>query len=407
MRRPAWLSKATLLITGSAQDAAPVFAKLREQDPVCWIPHFDAWLVTRYDDVLSLLGDDRLTTDPRQHQRYVEPTIEGAARWLTALPFRSTRSDPHSVPRRLAMGVLTPRAVERMDMRIRAVVEQFAAPLRHRSDVVDLMSEFTTPVAATAIGRILGVPPKGADEHLFRILATNATRGIRPLLSDAKRQKAEVAGVEICEYVAQLAQERRLAPQEDMISDLLRISGATTAAETDDIVRIVAALVSAGTGTTGIACARALRSLLLNPAELTALRNDRALLGNAVDELLRYDSGLALVPRYVLEDFEIRGRKLEKGQLVALSILGANRDPNVFPDPDRLDLRRDTGQALSFGHGAHYCTGTSVARMELRLMLDAALDFLPPGARLLEDQIRWSSRGLMGQIKSLPVDFAS
>ena len=166
------------------------------------------------------------------------------------------------------------------------------------------------------------------------------------------------------------------------------------------------ALIAPGTGTPGVACARALRSLLLHPSQLALLRSDPSLLANAVDELLRYDSGLAFFPRYVLEDFELRGHRLQEGQLVALSLVGANRDPRVFPDPDRLDLRRDVSRALSFGHGPHYCPGANVALVELRLMLGAALDLLPPNARLLEDQISWSSRGFMGQIKSLPVDFA-
>lgn len=405
--RLSWLSKASLVISGSARDPSEAYAKLRESEPVCWIPRFDAWVVTRHEDVQAMLTDGRLTTDPRAYERYVPPATRGADRWLTALPFRSSRSDPQSVPRRLAMGVLTPRAVERTELRIREVVERFAGPLEGRRDVVDLMDEFTTPVSTIAIGRILGVPPKDADEDRFRLLARNATRSIRPLLTAEKRRKSEVAGVEICEYVLRLVQERRAAPADDMISDLIRASGADTDAGMDAIVKIASALVSAGTGTVGVACARAIRTLLLHPAELATLREDRSLVVNAVDELLRYDSGLALVPRYVAEDFEFRGQPLRKGQLVALSLFAANRDPRVFPDPDRLDLRRDCRQAMSFGHGPHFCTGTSIARIQLRVMLEAALDFLPSHARLLEDRTRWSARGLMGQIKSLPVDFGA
>jgi cytochrome P450 len=269
------------------------------------------------------------------------------------------------------------------------------------------MGEFTTPVSATIIGRLLGVPAKDEDEARFNSLARRATRGIRPLLAPDKRIKSEEAAIELSEYVLGLVEERRRTPDDDMISDLLRASGASNAAEVDDVVRIVTALVSAGTGTTGVACARALRTLLLHPRELELLRAERSLLPGATEELLRYDSGLALVPRYALEDIELRGSVMKKGQLVALSLFAANRDPAVFDDPDRLDLSRDCRQALSFGHGPHYCTGTSVARTQLRVMLDTAVDVLPPRARLLERQIRWSARGLMGQIKSLPVDFAS
>lgn len=394
------------LITGSSRDPAPVIAKLREEDPVSWLPGVDAWLVTRHEDVRLLFADARLTADPRAYERYKAPTASGAARWLTEMPFRSTPSDPLSPGRRLVSAALTPRAIQRTEERIREVVEQFAAALRRRNDVVDLMGEFTAPVSTAVVGRMLGVPPKGEDEIRYRQLARRAAKGIRPFLSDEQRQESESASVEIAEYVLRLVEERRQTPREDMISDLVGASSAATPASNEHIVRIVGALIAPGTGTPSVAAARALRSLLRHPVQLSLLRSERSLLANAVDELLRYDSGMTLMPRYVLEDFELRSRTLKKGQLVALSLVGANRDPRVFQDPDELDLRRDTSEAMSFGHGPHYCPGANVARVELRSMLDAALDFLPPGARLLEDQIRWSSRGFLSQIKSLPVDFA-
>jgi len=163
--------------------------------------------------------------------------------------------------------------------------------------------------------------------------------------------------------------------------------------------------VATGTNTPGNAASRGLLSLLRHPDQLDLLRGNRALLPNAIEELLRYDSGLVAMARYVLEDFELRGRTLKKGQLVILSLTGANRDPRVFPDPERIDVRRDIRASMAFGHGPHYCVGINIARTELQMMLDAALDFLPPRPFLLEDQIRWSSKGLMSQLKSLPVDF--
>lgn len=394
------------LVTGPWRDPAPGIAELREQDPVCWLAGVDGWLVTRHEDVRLLSADSRLTADPRAYERYKAPTVAGAGRWLTEMPFRSTPSDPLSQGRRLVSAALTPRAIQRTEERIREVVEQFAAPLRGRNDVVDLLGEFTAPASTAVIGRIMGVPPKGEDEIRFCHLARRAARGIRPFLSDEQRQETEAASMEIGEYLLRLVEERRQTPTEDIISDLLRASSAAAPASDEEIVRIVGALVAPGTGTPSVACARALRSLLLHPVELSLLRSERSLLANAVDELLRYDGGVGFMPRYVLEDFELRSRTLKKGQLVALSLVGANRDPRVFADPDRLDLRRDTSEAMSFGYGSHYCPGANVARVEIRSMLDAALDFLPPAARLLEDRIRWSSRGFMSQIKSLPVDFA-
>lgn len=395
-----------LLLSGKARDPAPMIAQLREHHPICWIPGVDAWLATRHEDVRLLFAHPSVTADPRAYERFTPPTVAGADRWLGEMPFRATPSDPLSRGRRLVTGALTPRAIARTEACIREIVEQFAAPLRGRRGVVDVMREFALPVSGAVIGRILGVPPKGEDEIRFQMLARRVAKGIRPFRSEQQRQDTESATVEIAEYVLGLVEERRRAPREDLISELVRAS-ATTGASDDDIVRTVGALVAPGTGTPGVACARALRALLLHPAQLSLLRREPSLLDNAIGELLRYDSGLTLFPRYVLEDLELRGRTLRTGQLVGLSLVGANRDPRVFADPDVLDLRRDTSEALSFGHGPHYCPGVNVARAELHLMLAAALEFLPENARLLEDEVRWSSGGFMSQIKSLPVDFTS
>jgi cytochrome P450 len=395
------------LLAGPMQDPAPFIARLREQDPVCWIPGLDAWLVTRHEDVQRLFSDPRVTADARVYERYRAPSTPEAARWLAQPPFRSTSGESQSLGRRLVSAAFTRRAAERMEDRVREVVAEVSAPLRVRRDVVDLVPEFTAPISATVIGRILGVPTQGDDEMRFRQLARNATRLIWPFLSEPKRRKTDQAVVEISEYVLGLVAERRKSPQEDMISDLLHASESDPGASDDDIGRVVSGVVAAGTGTTSVACARALRALMKHPEQLALLRRERALLPNAVGELLRYDSGLIAMPRYVQQQFELRGRSLRKGQLVVLSLMGANRDPRVFDEPDVLDLRRETKDSLSFGQGPHYCIGANLALVEMRSMIDAALDFLPAHPHLLEDQIRWTARGLMSQLRSLPVDFSA
>jgi cytochrome P450 len=366
----------------------------------------EAWVITRHEDVRLLCLDPRLTADASAHEHHHAPhsTDPRAARLLAAIPFRATPADPESLGRRLVYRTLTPRAVERTKQRIEEAVEEFAAPLRGRDDVVDLVGEFTKPVSTTAIGRLLGIPDEGEVAVRFRNLP-RAARNIRPFLSAEKREKAERAGIEVFEFVLDLIETHREALREGIITDLLAAADANERTTNEDIVVVVAALVATGTNTPGNGASRGLLSLLKHPDQLDLLRRDRALLPNAIEELLRYDSGLVAMARYVLEDFELRGQTLKKGQLVILSLTGANRDPRAFPDPERIDILRDTKASIAFGHGPHYCVGVNVARSELHLMLDAALDFLPPHARLLEDQIQWGSKGLMSQLKRLPVDF--
>lgn len=366
----------------------------------------EAWVVTRHEDVRLLCNEPRLTADATAHEHYRAPTTTDprAARLLAALPFRATPANPESRGRRLVSRTLAPRAIERMRHQIQEVVEEFAAPLRHREDVVDLVGECTKPVSTTVIGRLLGVPGEGEIADRFRNLP-RAARNVRPFLSASKREKAERAAIEVFEFVLDLVEAHREALREGIITDLLAAGEGNEHTTTEEIVSVAAALVATGTNTPGNGAARGLLSLLKNPDQLDLLRRDRSLLPNAIEELLRYDSGLVAMARYVLEDFEFHDRTLKKGQLVILSLTGANRDPRVFPDPERIDIRRDTRASIAFGHGPHYCVGVHIARSELHLMLDAALDLLSPRARLLEDQVQWSAKGLMSQLKRLPVDF--
>ena len=148
------------IISGCVSDPARVVAHLLEHDPVCWLPGLDAWLVTRHEDVRLLHSEPRITADPRIYERYRAPTDPRVTRWVSEMPFRSTTSNGQSSGRRLVSAALTPRAVARMETCVRDVIEQIVAPLRGRTDVVDLIEEFAVPVSTTAIGRILGIPPK-------------------------------------------------------------------------------------------------------------------------------------------------------------------------------------------------------------------------------------------------------
>jgi unspecific monooxygenase len=384
-----------------------VLARLRAEDPVHYVAPIDSWMITRYDDVRQLFDDSRVTNDQRAFQHY-RPQPEGSyMRWLSEHGFFSAPPEEHARLRRLVSATLTPRGVRRMEGQIRDVVEQFAAKLRGRSDVVDLVGEFTAPVPNTVISRITGIPPKENDEVRFRELARDVISGISPLLDDEGRRRAENAIVELCDWVRELAEDRRAEPQEDMISDLLEQHGDDGPASVEEIIMVVSGLVAAGTETTSLGTTMALRTLFRNPDQLQALRADRSLMPNAVRELLRYDFGSAGLPRYALEDFELRGKAIRKGQLILLSFLGAHRDPDVFPDPDRFDIHRDTKELTIFGRGPHYCLGANLAQLEMGIMLDAALDLIPERATLLEDRIEWMRFGMFSRAETLPVDFGS
>jgi cytochrome P450 len=295
-----------------------------------------------------------------------------------------------------------------MEGLIREVVERYAAPLRgRRGEVLDLMADFTTPIPNAVISRITGVPP-GDDEVRFRMLAQALIRAFFPFASGDAIEQGDAALREMSAWVRALAAERRREPKDDLISDLIRNQAEGGELSDDDIVILISVLIGAGSETTNLGGAVTIRTLLEHPEALARVGADRALVPNAVNEVLRFAfGGPAGILRYAVRDFALRGRTIRKGQMIMLSLGGANRDPAVFAEPDRFDLDRDTRETLVFGSGPHYCLGASLARQELGCMLEAVLDIAPPGSRVRDDLVRTQAFGLVAQPVSLPVEIAA
>jgi len=386
-------------------DPIGVIARMRESDPVHFIPGLDGWMVTRWDYVRELFTHPSTTNDRRAYDRYQIPPAGSVQRWAAENGLFAAAPEQHARMRRLVSAAFTPRAVARMATQVRSVIEQFAAPLRGRTGVIDLMDAYTDPIPNTVIGRITGIPTKGEDEKRWRQLGQDSVRGVNPFLSPEQRKRSEDALVEICEWVREMISERRKNPGEDLISDLVQVIDDDDRMTNDEVVLVVSALVAAGTETTTIASTRGLRALLAHPDEMKRLRANPSLLPNAVDELLRFDFGAIGLPRYAAESFDFHGKSIEKGQVLMLNMMGAHRDPEVFPNPDVLDIGRDVKSLTIFGHGPHYCLGANLARQELRFMYEAALEFLPVDARVVEDEISWRRTAIFTSIDSLPVDF--
>ncbi len=386
-------------------DPRTIAAEVQKSDPVHYIEPLDTWVVLRHDDCKRLLKDSVVTNDRRAWSGYVAPPEGSYLRHFSEHNFFSSPEDEHTRLRRLVSASLTPRGVKRMAGQIDDVVEQFASRLRGRRGVVDVAGEFTSVVPNTVISRITGIPAKENDEARFRQLARDTLSQISPFLDEAGRKIAERAMIELSGWITELAEERRARPQEDMISDLLLANedgGATTIGE---IIIVITGLVTAGTETTAIATHHAIATLLRRPDVLADLRAHPEILPSAVRELLRFDAGFHTLPRYAAQDFELRGRKIRKGQVVLLDLGVAHLDPEAFDDPDRLDLRREGADLIMFGNGPHYCIGANLAQLEMQSLLTAALDFLPEDATVVDEQRTWQLRGLQLSPENLPIDF--
>lgn len=387
------------------EDPVPVLALLQEHEPLFWDEVMECWLMTRYEDVKAFFSDPRFSRDRRLGHRYVSPP-EGSWAWRFAnQSFGASTPEEHRAWRARVSAGFTPRAVRRMERQVSDVVHQFGDPLVGRSGVVDLVDTFTNPIPNTVISRITGIPPYPNEEDRFRRLAQDVIRPFFPMADEENVRRGEAAIGELSEWVGKLADERRQQPADDMLSDLIAGSLEEDGMSNDEIVMMVAALVAAGSETTTLGGTHTLKRLLEHPDQLNQLRAEPSLAENAVREALRLGFGGAGggSPRFALEDMEVHGKTIAKGDMLMLSGTAANRDPSVWNRPSEFDITRDTRESLVFGNGPHYCLGANLALQEMRCMVESALEFLPEHATLLEPE--WETIGLMHRPVGLPVDF--
>lgn len=389
-----------------AKDPAPLVHRLRAEDPVHFVESLGFWFVTRHDDVKRLFNDPENATPDRRAWEHFQPRPEGTfMRWVEDNGFFSMPPDEHTRLRKLFSAALTPRAVKRYEAQVRETVERFAAPLREARGVIDLMESFANPIPNAVISRITGIPPAGDDERRFRELAQSTIRGFFSFSDEESKRIGEAAFLEISDWVRALIEERRTTLTEDMISDLIRAQDENERLTDDQIIMTITGLIGAGSETTAIGGMIAAMTLLDHPEQMEKLRREPEWIPNAVSEILRFGfGGPGGLPRYAVRDFELRGKKIRKGQMMLLSFGGASRDPAVYEEPDAFDVTRDVKDLITFGNGPHYCLGANLARQEMGCMIEAMLDFLPPGSRWLKDQMEFQTNGLFRRPVTLPIE---
>jgi cytochrome P450 len=257
----------------------------------------------------------------------------------------------------------------------------------------DLVPEFTFPFPTKVVAGVLGLPTE--DFRAFQrwaidiiSLNTNWERGV-------------AAGEEIKAYLGEILADRRRAPRDDLISDLATTELDGEKLDDEEIFSFLRLLLPAGIETTFRSSGNLLYLLFTHPEQLAAVRADRSLLPQAIEEALRFEPPLLLTARVAIADTELGGVKIPAGSSVAPMLGSGNRDPRVYPDPDRFDIFRDPRQHISFGHGVHVCLGMHLARMETRVAVNALLDRLP-GLRLDEKAAAELDAHIHGQIFRSP-----
>jgi cytochrome P450 len=382
-------------------DPHPVLAELRESGPVHRLDGstgVPVWMVTRYDDVLAALSDPRLSNDPH-HASALTEVLRG-----DFLSRSMIGADPpeHTRLRRLVSKAFTARRVEGLRPRVQEITDALLDRITPRGSA-DLVAEFGLPLPITVIGELLGVPETDRDrfrEWTDEMLDRPFDPGSDLALVTAARERMHG-------YLADLVAAKRARPADDLLTDLVEATDEGERLDTQELLAMTFLLLIAGYVTTVSLIGNGTLALLRHPEQLDRLRADLSLVPQAVEELLRFDGPVNPgLTRFALEDLEIGGVRIPRGDMVMLAIAAADRDPRRYPDPDRLDVGAVDPGHLAFGHGMHYCLGAPLARLEGQIAFTAMLTRLPGLALAArEDELRWTGGGVLRSLRELPVTF--
>jgi len=376
-------------------DPPPAYDRAREQNPVTRVQLYDGstpWMITRHQDVRTALQDHRFSavgTKPGF------PFISAGRKQLGVKNASFIRMDDpeHARLRRMLTSDFIIKRVEALRPRIRAIATDLLDTMARGKNHADLVTEFAFPLPSLVICLLLGVPYE--DHAYFQRLSHTL------LSNDSDVEQVQAARTELNDYIRELAESKRDSDGEDIISRLIRREDL----DAEEIATMGTLLLVAGHETTANMTSLSILTLLRNPDQLRRLREDNTLVRGAVEEMLRYLSIIQHgVARVADEDVEIGGQTIRAGEGVLLMISAANRDDEVFPDADTVDVGRDARRHLAFGFGVHQCLGQPLARAELQIALDVLLTGLP-NLRLAVpfEEIPFRHDMLIYGVHSLPV----
>ena len=377
---------------------------MREVAPVCWEPDFGEWVLTRWADCQAVLRDPRFSSSSSHSNVELQGSFamlqEGSGNILLFI-------DPpdHTRLRGLVSQAFTPRRVEAMRARVATIVSQLLDEVEVGGRSLELMADLAQPLPVVVICELLGVPV--ADRHQFGPWSSAASRLLDGDIDNDTMVQGMAAAAQLIVYFQALFDERKAHPADDLISALVEAEAEGDRLSQEELMSITTLLFIAGHETTTNLIGNGTLALLRNPAQADLLRaraGDAAFVRNAVEELLRFDPPVQLTGRFATTDLSVAGVDIAKGDSVITVLAAANRDPDHFPDADRLDLERADPHHLSFSQGMHYCLGAALARIEGEVVLPALLTRFPT-LRLDTDQPSYREHRVLRGLAELPVSW--
>ena len=381
----------------------PLYKRLRTEDPVHWDPYLHAWVVTRYEDVISVLTkySAERTPSPEYFAALGAPEVAPIAKVMVKqMLFRDAPA--HNRLRKLAGPAFMPARVRELRHHIQGIAKKLIDDVYARGDgKLDLLADFAEPLPAIVTAEMLGVP---VEDH---VRLKDWSQRFAEMLGNFQHNPDRLGGVliaveELTKYFQSAMAEQRKHPRDGLVHALMTTEVDGDRLTDEEIIANCIVTMVGGLETTTNLIANGMLSLLRNPDQMQRLRADPGVMPAAIEELLRYESPSQHTARLAPEDTTLGGKQIKKRQAVIAVMAAGNRDPERFPDPDRLDFDRPDNRHLAFGWAAHFCFGAPLARMEGHIAFENLLRRFPK-LELTGEKLVWRENlGLRG-MKALPM----
>ena len=397
------LSLLRLLDPDVISDPYPLYRQLRELEPVHWDPYMHAWVVTGYQEVVTVLMNYSADRTPplayldRLGLSFMKPFAEVMLKQMLFMD-----GAMHARLRAICGAAITPRRVEGLRAMIDTIAEELIDKVIARGHM-DVVTDFANPLPATVTARMLGVPVED------RVQLQEWVIDIAEVLGNFQHHPDRVAEIvqsleEMKSYIAGRMEEERKRPTDGLISALMTAEVDGNRLSDDEVIANAIITLIGGHETTTNLIASGFLTLLRQPHAFELLRTRPEIAASAVEELLRYEAPVQHTARIAPADMQLGGKIIEKGSRVVASLAAANRDPGRFPDPDRLDLLRTDNRHLTFGWAAHFCFGAPLARMEGQIAFNKVLSRISNPV-LLEENLTWRGNAGLRGLTSLNISF--
>jgi hypothetical protein len=383
----------------------PLYHRLRSDDPVHWDPFLHAWVVTRYADVVRVLHDFSADRTPGP-EKLTAMGLSGLNPIAQVMVKQMLFMDApaHTRLRALAASAFTPHRVEVLRTHIQEIADGLLDAIEAKGSM-DLIADFAAPLPAIVTAEMLGVPVK--DSEQLKAWSADFAEMLGNFQHNPDRVPRVLRSLEdMTAYFRAAISEQRTRPQEGLIHSLATAEIQGDRLSEEEVIANCIVTMVGGQETTTNLIGNGMLSLLRNPEQLAKLRADLSLIPSAVEELLRYESPSQHTARLAPEDTELGGKQIRKRQAVIAVMAAGNRDPERFPDPDRLDITRTDNRHLAFGWAAHFCFGAPLARIEGQIAFATILRRVPVLALEPRPLVWRANLGLRGLI-ALPIRFAA